>query len=105
MNVGMLWFDNDSKASLDTKVERAAHYYLTKYGKQPTLCYVHPSMFNELADPSKNGGSKAQGVETEYGTSETVEIKSCIAGGVEVRSNQSVLPNHFWIGVNGSCEN
>ena len=44
MNVGMLWFDNDPKVNLDMKVERAATYYRNKYGKAPTLCFIHPSM-------------------------------------------------------------
>ena len=44
MNVGMLWFDNDPRVNLETKLERAAAYYRTKYGRTPTLCFVHPSM-------------------------------------------------------------
>lgn len=95
MNIGMLWFDNDAKSSLDTKIERAASYYRTKYGRTPTLCFVHPSMLpanasspsnSELSNTSDNGASK--------------EGQKIIAGGVEVRSHRSVLPNHFWIGVN-----
>ena len=31
MNIGMLWFDNDIKADLPTKIQRAASYYRTKY--------------------------------------------------------------------------
>ena len=83
MNIGMLWFDNDTKAGLDTKIERAAAYYRNKYGKNPTLCFVHPSMLPPK-DPSKE--------------KEPEQIKS---GDVEVRATRSVLPNHFWIGVNG----
>ncbi len=44
MNIGMLWFDNDPKADLAVKIKRAAQYYRNKYGKTPTLCFVHPSM-------------------------------------------------------------
>lgn len=87
MNVGMLWFDNDPKAGLAIKIEKAADYYRTKYGRNPTLCYVHPSMLpatsSQLAEPSAN-------------------LK---AGGLEVRSTRSMLPNHFWIGVNGANGN
>ena len=91
MNIGMLWFDNDPKVNLDAKIERAALYYTRKYGKNPTLCFVHPSM---LANPAtKNGGESLP-----------VQIKSLAAGRIEVRSNRSVLPNHFWIGVNGASD-
>jgi hypothetical protein len=85
MNVGMLWFDNDSKASLDVKVERAAAYYRNKYGKTPTLCFVHPSMLPEVLTTSQD----------------EVQRKVYTTDGIEVRPNRSVLPNHFWIGVNG----
>ena len=72
MNIGMLWFDNDPKSDLTVKVERAATYYRDKYGKTPNLCFVHPSMIN----------------------GEPVKPKE-----IEIRANQSVLPNHFWIGI------
>ena len=89
MNIGMLWFDNDPKAGLSTKVERAATYYRTKYGKTPNLCFVHPSMLPGSATPPQ---APASG-DGNY-----------VAAGVEVRSNRSVLPNHFWIGTNASPE-
>jgi hypothetical protein len=82
MNIGMLWFDNDPKAEIATKIERAAAYYHNKYGTAPNLCFVHPSMVH-------NGSLKAQ----------DDKMKS---GNVEVRTTRSVLPNHFWIGVNGT---
>jgi hypothetical protein len=83
MNIGMLWFDNDPKAELAVKVERAAAYYRNKYGRAPTICFVHPSMFGATPPPpSETGGLKA--------------------GGLEIRSTRSVLPNHLWLGVNGA---
>jgi hypothetical protein len=72
MIIGMLWFDNDPKAGIEAKVERAAAYYQKKYGKKPDLCFVHPSMLGETKPKSV---------------------------GVEVRSSGSILPHHFWIGV------
>lgn len=81
MNIGMLWFDNDPKAKVDAKIARAASYYRDKYGKEPNLCFVHPSMVN-------NGSVQEQ----------DNKLRS---GDIEVRTTQSVLPNHFWIGING----
>lgn len=86
MNIGMLWFDNDPKSSIDTKVERAAVYYRNKYGHNPTLCYVHPSMLAILAEEAN-----------------AAESKRITPTGVELRSNRSVLPNHFWIGMSASA--
>jgi len=76
MNVGMLWFDNDPRTALKSKVERAADYYRKKYGLVPDLCLVHPSM---LPEPR----------------SESVESR---AGRVAVRTNRAILPGHLWIG-------
>jgi len=91
VKIGMLWFDNDSKVELDTKLERAADYYRTKYGTVPTLCFVHPSMVPTI--PNRGNGSSE--------TEDDEEEESLITAGVEVRTTASVLPNHFWIGVNG----
>jgi hypothetical protein len=72
MNTGMLWFDNDPKSTLLTKIEHAVDYYQQKYGVTPNICYLHPSMMN--TDPVKS--------------------KS-----IDIRTNQMVLPNHLWIGT------
>jgi len=69
---GMLWFDNDAKSDLQSKVKKAADYYRNKYGRAPNLCYVHPSMIQEE------------------------QIKT---GDISVCPNQTIIPNHFWIGV------
>jgi len=85
MNIGMLWFDNDQKTDLKQRVERAADYYARKYGKKPNLCFVHPSMLPQAGSntPPEN----------------TYSGDSYQAGMVEVRPSASLLPNHFWIGV------
>ena len=71
MNIGMLWYD-DSPLDLKVRIEKAAEYYSEKYGHQPNLVVVHPSML------------------------ETEELR--LNGGL-VRRGPSVRPGHFWIGV------
>ncbi|MCH7587654.1 MAG: hypothetical protein IIC78_06420 [Chloroflexi bacterium] len=71
MNTGMLWFD-DSSRSLTLKVEDAVDYYKNKYGQSPTVCFVNPATF---------AGEKI------------------VQNGVEVRETMTVMPHHFWIGV------
>lgn len=97
MNVGMLWFDNDPRLGFEGKVARAADYYRTKYGRKPTLCFVHPSMLAAQA-PAKDATAAPAPVDA------VVEQARVVAGGVEVRTNRSVMPNHFWIGVNVTNE-
>ena len=80
MNTGMLWFDNDPKTRLTAKIEKAADYYRHKYGRDPNLCLIHPSM---LETPASEGGAGEQ--------PET--------GKVTVRPYRPVLPGHLWIGV------
>ncbi len=92
MNVGMLWFDNDPRTGLEGKVARAADYYRTKYGRKPTLCFVHPSML---------AGGPAAVKETVVAQPD--EASHLVTDGVEIRSNRSVMPNHFWIGVNAAA--
>jgi hypothetical protein len=77
MNVGMLWFDNDPKSDLTMKIDRAAEYYRSKYGQTPNLCFVHPSMLDNVSPSQRQ---------------------------IEVRSNSSVRPNHFWLGIHKNGE-
>ncbi len=67
----MLWFDSNPCSAVSERVNTAACYYKEKYGRTATLCFVHPST---LAKPSKMGS-------------------------VEVRPMDTVLPNHFWVGI------
>jgi hypothetical protein len=77
MNAGMLWFDNDPKTALSAKIERAADYYRHKYGRDPNLCLIHPSMMpTDEADKL---------------------LTHCKR--ITVRPYRSVLPGHLWIGV------
>ena len=82
MNIGMLWFDNDTKTELPAKIDRAANYYREKYGKKPNVCFVHPSMLK--LEPTE------------------ITNKTISRGEIEIRTSKSVLPNHFWIGINGT---
>jgi hypothetical protein len=72
MNIGMMWFDNDPKKTLTTKIMEAADYYHQKYGGVPDICLVNLSM------------------------SPGTEMK---VGRVTVKPMRSILPGHLWIGV------
>jgi hypothetical protein len=71
MEIGMLWFD-DSASGLKEKVSRAVSHYESKYGRRATVCLAHPDTLN--------GGEG-------------------LVAGVELRAARSVMPNHYWIGV------
>jgi hypothetical protein len=89
----MLWFDNDPKVNLDGKIARAVDYYHDKYGRKPTVCFVHPSML-------RNGKPAAEA--PDLNSPNSPAEKKYAACGVEIRPNPSVLPNHLWIGLNGT---
>jgi len=78
MNAGMLWFDNDPKTALAAKIERAADYYRRKYGRDPNLCLIHPSMMPQTG---------------------TTEKENSVTGAVAIRPYRPVLPGHLWIGI------
>lgn len=130
MKIGMLWFDNDPHTELAAKVERAAAYYRLKYGKTPTLCFVHPSMLPGAQDaqpqeaPNSPGGKSAGQAPTGLQADQAMpgkpratapstrknrrkekltgpEAGTLLTSGVEVRTNPAVRPHHFWIGING----
>jgi hypothetical protein len=74
MHTGMLWFDNDPRTTLSVKIQKAMDYYRKKFGSIPDLCLVHPSMLD-------------------------VGQKQVDLGKLIVRPYRSVMPGHFWIGV------
>lgn len=78
MRVGMLWFDREVDAPLSARLERAAAYYRQKYGRTANVCYLHPS---------------TQGAE-----------EGALVAGLVLRFSPSVLPMHFWLGVEESEE-
>jgi hypothetical protein len=71
MQIGMLWFDNTPTKTLARKVQDAAAYYRNKYQRAATVCFVNPA---DMQD-----GLTA-------------------VDGIAVKSNRSVMPNHFWMG-------
>ena len=73
MKTGMLWFDDDPNSNIEDKVSLAADYYEEKHGHKPTTCFVHPNM---LSDPA-------------------LKVR-----GINICPNRTVLPDHFWIGLN-----
>ncbi len=75
MNIGMLWFDNDSKTPLEEKIRKAADYYRQKYGRSPNLCMVNPAILEKgLADSNQKGK-------------------------ILIRPMRSIMPGHLWIGI------
>jgi len=81
IKAGLLWFDDDPDRTLADKVLRAAKRYQRKYDRQPNLCFVHPDAFEGLP-VGRQGNGKIEKT-----------------GEVEIRAGRSILPHHFWIGV------
>lgn len=72
MNTGMMWFDNDPKTSLQSKIEKAVEYYAKKYFRMPNLVLINPnSLSGEMPELGK----------------------------ITVRPYRPVLPGHLWIGI------
>ena len=80
MHVGMLWFDDNPKLSLEKKIQRAVVHYRQKYRLEPNLCLIHPTMIED-------GKRAAQASELDG------------LDGLTVRTYRPVLPGHLWIGI------
>lgn len=70
MKQGFLWFDNDLKKEMASKVAEAIQRYKSKFGTDPHVCYVNPA-----------------------------EAGKSYPGQVKVLGSQAVLPNHIWIEI------
>ena len=47
LTLGLLWFDDDPKRPLPSKIQAAAQRYLEKFGQRPDTCYVHPNALSQ----------------------------------------------------------
>ncbi len=72
MKIGLLWFDNDPKRSLETKISEGVRRYKEKFGRTPNACYVNPAALEK---------GKIQ------------------IGNLQVVASPNILPHHFWLGV------
>jgi hypothetical protein len=81
MKIGMLWFDN-SKRSIEEKLDEMANYYHKKYGRRPTLIWVNPKTKIDL--PLCN-------IPEDW---EEVLYKD-----IKIRKSVSILSGHYWIGM------
>lgn len=70
--IGMLWFDNDPKATLDEKIRRAVSHYNQTRGIPANVVYINPH--NQ--------------------ESELTQV-----GEVLIKVSRFILPNHFCVGV------
>lgn len=75
MKIGMVWYDNDPKKTLEDKVIEAAARYRQKHnGAVPTTGYVNPK---------------------------AIEGKTAVIAGVTLLASNHLLPNHLWLEVEG----
>ena len=70
MEIGLLWYDDDPRKSLDAKITQATTRYLEKYGRAPNACVVNPAV--------ARGGNCA---------------------GLRLIAARAIRPNYLWIGV------
>ncbi len=71
MQVGLLWYDDDPKKTLEMKIEQARVRYVEKYGRAPNACYVN---------------------------SAAVTVDSKVRA-LRIIPARGVRPNYLWIGV------
>ena len=78
MQTGLLWYDGDPNRGLVAKIEDAARRYREKFGQTPDTCYINSSVLAVVGAPN---------------------VVSNMA--VRVVPATNILPNHFWVGVEG----
>ncbi len=83
MDIGMLWYDADTRRTLNEKVARAVEHYKAKYGATPTVCFVNPAVLKDAPRAALD----------------TAGRRSPSGDGVLLRPSRAVMANHFWIGV------
>ncbi len=70
MKQGFLWYDNDPKKDMASKVSEAISRYAVKFGAEPAVCYVNPIHAGKLTESR-----------------------------VKVLGSDVIQPNHVWIEI------
>jgi hypothetical protein len=71
MQIGLMWYDDDPRKTLDAKIEQAIARYHEKYGHAPNACYVNPA---------------AVAIENRH-------------NGMRVIPARTIRPGYLWVGV------
>lgn len=72
MDIGMLWYSDDRKQTVEQKVMQAAVFYSRKYGLQATECHIHPRTLGAGPDH---------------------------VGLVRLVADSTIVQDHFWLGI------
>jgi len=75
MKEGMLWRD-DLTGSIQASIQTAAVRYLTKYGRPPNRCHVHPDVLGKV---------------------QIIPLEGMV-GGVIIVPDGKLRPHELWIG-------
>ena len=84
MDIGLLWFDNDSNVDIEEKIRRAAQYYREKYGHPADICYANSRTLFGHADARDRF---------------EIELDDKT---LKVITASNILPHHFWVGIASS---
>ncbi len=71
MDIGLLWYDDDKKKTLEVKINEASVRYHARFGVLPNVCHVHG-----------NGDEARKQV-----------------GKIAIVPNPAIRPNYYWLGV------
>jgi hypothetical protein len=72
----LVWYDNDRKRTLESKVTQAAERYTERFGTAPQIVLLNPAQAGEVE----------------------------MVAGIPVRTTPIVLPNHLYVGVEERTE-
>lgn len=81
MKTHLLWFDDRTNTPIADKLQRAAAHFEAKHGQRPTICAINPLM------------AAAAGLQG-----------PAVIAGMQIKTSQNVLTNHFWLGVEAEPE-
>ncbi len=71
MDIGLLWYDDDKKKTLEVKLQEASVRYQARFHAIPNVCHVH------------GNGEEAR----------------TAVGKISIVYNPVIRPNYFWIGL------
>jgi hypothetical protein len=90
---GLLWFDDDARRPLASKISDALERYRDRVGYEPTVCLVNPAQEEALRAPAPARSRVRRGARSDDGS--TLSLPPSL----QIQPSEALSTNYFMIGV------
>lgn len=93
MELGLLWYDDDPKKTLERKISEAAERYRQRFGRLPNVCRVNHSLAGAACPKDGSEGDRTHWVTLQLSSPGRIEQAR-----IALLPDRAISPHYFWLG-------